>query len=68
MSKASEFKVPVSSSDTSNFTPMTKLPQHLDEFAHLSLALRAKMTPIMQTLLELTDKTALRSAAIPQTD
>jgi hypothetical protein len=66
MSKSSQFKVPVQESDATNFKPVTKLPEHLDKYAHLSLKLREKMTPVMKILLELTDKTALRSAAMPQ--
>ncbi len=66
MSNSSQFNVPVQDSDANNFKPTTKLPEHLDKYANLSLRLRDKMTPVMKVLLELTDKTALRSAAMPQ--
>ncbi len=68
MSKSSQFKVPVSDSDATNFKPVTKLPEHLDMYAKVSADLREKMTPVMKMILELTDKTALRSAALPQSN
>lgn len=61
-----EFKVPVPETDDSSFHPPTKLPEHLDEFAKMSEELRHKMTPVLQRILALTDKTALRSASLPQ--
>jgi hypothetical protein len=66
MLKSSQFNVPIQESDAANFTPVTKLPEHLDKYAHLSVKIREKMTPALKVLLELTDKTALRSAAMPQ--
>jgi hypothetical protein len=66
MEGSSHFKVPHQESDSVNFTPTTKLPEHLDQYAKISADLRNKMTPVMKAILELTDKTALRSAALPQ--
>ncbi len=66
MSHSSEFNVPVQNSDTSNFVPITKLPEHLDQYLKIGTDLREKMNPVMKTLLDLTDKMVLRSAALPQ--
>jgi hypothetical protein len=66
MSKSTQFTVPHEDSDTNNFVPSTKLPEELTRYAQMSIDLREKMTPVMKALLELTDKTALRSAALPQ--
>lgn len=61
-----KFKAPVQVSDTSEFMPSQRLPEHLALFAKLSQEAREKMDPTMRRLLELTDTTALRSAALPQ--
>ncbi len=45
-----------------------KLPDHLEQYQKISADLRHKMTPVMKAILELTDKTALRSAALPQSN
>jgi hypothetical protein len=66
MEGSSHFSVPHQESDAANFSPLTKLPEHLDQYAKISSDLRNKMTPVMKAILELTDKTALRSAAMPQ--
>lgn len=66
MSKSFEFNVPTPDSDSSTFIPTMKLPEHLDQYAKISSGLRHKMDPVMKKILELTDKTALRSAALPQ--
>lgn len=68
MSKSTQFQVPHEDSDASNFIPSTKLPEELSRYAQMSVNLRAKMDPVMKTILELTDKTALRSAALPQSN
>ena len=61
------FNVPQTDTDSGSFVPSTNLPAHLLEYGKMANDIRAKMTPVMQTILELTDKTALRSAALPQT-
>lgn len=68
MSKPTQFTVPHEDSDASTFTPSTKLPEELSRYAEMSINLREKMNPVMKALLELTDKTALRSAALPQSN
>lgn len=68
MPKTTQFHVPHEDSDANNFTPSIKLPEQLTRYAQLSAELRHKMTPVMKALLELTDKTALRSAALPQSN
>ncbi len=68
MSKSTQFKVPHEDSDGNDFTPSTKLPEELTRYAKMSADLREKMTPVMKAILELTDKTALRSAALPQSN
>lgn len=60
--------VPHQESDSATFRPMTKLPEHLEQYNKISSELRMKMTPVMQAVLELTDKMALRSAALPQSN
>jgi hypothetical protein len=66
MSNNSQFSVPIVDSDADAFTPSTHLPDHLMEYATLSKQLREKMTPVLKETLELMDKIALRSAALPQ--
>ncbi|MEZ0209279.1 MAG: hypothetical protein ACAH17_03840 [Candidatus Paceibacterota bacterium] len=68
MSKSTQFTVPHENSDANNFTPSTHLPEELTRYAKMSVDLRTKMTPVMKILLELTDKTALRSAALPHSN
>lgn len=68
MSTPSQFSVPHEDSDANDFKPTTKLPEHLNQYAKISADLRSKMTPVMKAILELTDKTALRSAALPQSN
>lgn len=68
MAGSSQFKVPHADTDNTAFVPSTKLPAHLAEYESIAKELRAKMTPVLQNLLELTDKTVLRSAAMPQTE
>ncbi|MEN9338109.1 MAG: hypothetical protein RIQ41_423 [Candidatus Parcubacteria bacterium] len=65
MPKHLEFKAPVQTSDTSEFMPSQRLPEHLAVFANLSKEARGTMDPAIRRLLELTDITALRSAALP---
>lgn len=66
MAGSSHFKVPHTSTDTSDFLPVTKLPEHLAHYERSAEKLREKMTPALKLILGLTDKTALRSAALPQ--
>lgn len=66
MGGSSHFNVQRTDTDADNFLPLTKLPAHLAQYEKVATNLRAKMTPVMQAILELTDKTALRSAALPQ--
>lgn len=68
MAGSSHFNVPHTDTDTNAFVPSTKLPAHLAEYEKTARDLRAKMIPIMRTILELTDRTALRSAALPQSE
>lgn len=65
MEGSSHFSVPRQGSDESDFMPILKLPEHLDELSNISKKLRAEMTPVMKAIIELTDKMALRSAALP---
>jgi hypothetical protein len=51
---------------TSQVSLPVKLPDHLDQYAKISAELRQKMNPALQAILELTDKTALRCAAVPE--
>ena len=62
---STEFKVPVQNSDAADYTPITTLPEHLEQYAKISADLREKMTPVMKMILELTDKSVLRCAARP---
>lgn len=66
MAGSSHFNVPHADTDTNAFVPSTNLPAHLAEYEKIAISLRSKMTPVMQVALELTDRTALRSAALPQ--
>lgn len=66
MEGSSHFNVPRQNTDAINFLPRTELPGHLAQYEKIAKNIRAKMTPVMQAILELTDKTALRSAALPQ--
>lgn len=66
MSGSPHISVPHSDSDASNFTPITTLPETLNNYAHLSQELRETMTDGLKLALSLTDKMALRSAALPQ--
>ncbi len=66
MPKNLEFKAPLQISDTAEFMPSQKLPEHLARFAEDSRGVRGNMDPAMQRLLELTDTATLRSAALPQ--
>lgn len=68
MSTPSQFSVPHEDTDANDFKPVTKLPEHLSQYAKISIDLRNKMNPVMKAVLELTDKTALRSAALPQSN
>jgi hypothetical protein len=68
MEGSSHFSVPHPDSDASTFKPITELPDHLDQYAKISSDLRHKMTPVMKAILELTDKTVLRCAALPQSN
>lgn len=68
MSKSSQFIVPEQNSDSNNFKLSTTLPEHLDQYSKISKDLREQMSPVMKTLLELTDMTALRSAALPHSN
>ncbi len=68
MSKSSQFIVPEQNSDANDFKLSTTLPEHLEQYSKLSKELRDQMTPVMKALLELTDMTALRSAALPQSN
>jgi len=53
--------------DSSDYVPRIQLPEHLEQYRKSAEALREKMTPLMQTLLGLTDNMALRGAAtIPE--
>ncbi|MFA5131908.1 MAG: hypothetical protein WC444_01120 [Candidatus Paceibacterota bacterium] len=54
------------STDSNNFKPSEKLPEHLTHFQEIGKDTRKKMTDVMQSLLELTDKMALRGAATLQ--
>lgn len=66
MEGSSHFNVPRQETDAANFLPHTELPAHLAQYEKIAKTLRAQMTPVMKAVLELTDKTALRSAALPQ--
>lgn len=66
MEGSSHFSVPHQDSDANNFKLETKLPDHLAQYLKLGTDLREKMDPVMTTLLDLTDKMVLRSAALPQ--
>lgn len=66
MEGSSHFSVPHQNSDEDAFKPSMKLPDHLEHYQQISADLRQKMTPVMKAVLELTDKTVLRSAAMPQ--
>ena len=66
MSRTPHITVPHQDTDGSSFKPRTALPEQLARYQELSADLREKMDPIMKRILSLTDKTALRSAALPQ--
>lgn len=66
MAGSSHFNVPHTNTDNTTFVPSTKLPAHLAEYEEMAKRLRDKMTPVMQLALSLTDRTALRSAALPE--
>ena len=68
MEGSSHFSVPHQNSEEDTFKPSMKLPDHLEQYQKISADLRHKMTPVMKAILELTDKTALRSAALPQSN
>ncbi len=65
MEGSPQFLVPQQNSEEASFKPSIKLPDNLERFQKVSADLRHKMTPVMKAILELTDKTALRSAAKP---
>lgn len=65
MEGSSHFNVPRIETDALTFHPRTELPAHLAQYEKIANNLRANMTPVMKAVLELTDKTALRSAALP---
>jgi hypothetical protein len=66
MAGSSQFKVPHTDTDSNAFVPVTNLPAHLVKYEKIAEDLRKHMTPVMRLALNLTDKTALRSAALPQ--
>lgn len=66
MGGSSHFKVPHTPTDAVEFLPITKLPDHLAKYEKTGKKLRANMTPMMQLALDFTDKIALRSAAMSQ--
>lgn len=66
MEGSSHFRAPIQESDALTFKPITNLPPHLKQYGESSAGIRHKMTPIMQAILALTDKSCLRSAALPQ--
>jgi hypothetical protein len=68
MEGSSQFSVPHEDSDALTFVPLTKLPDHLERRLELARDLRNQMTPVMKAILELMDKSTLRSAARPQSD
>lgn len=66
MEGSSHFNVPKVETDAINFLPHTKLPEALMRYETSAEDLRRHMTPEMRLLLRLTDQTALRSAALPE--
>jgi hypothetical protein len=53
--------------DSSDYVPRIQLPEHLEQYRKSAVELREKMTPLMQSLLSITDSMALRGAAtIPE--
>jgi hypothetical protein len=57
------FHASKTTTDSNNYKPSVKLPEHLTQFQVLGKETRAKMDEMMQSILELTDKMALRGAA-----
>jgi hypothetical protein len=53
--------------ESNDYVPHIALPEHLEQYRKAAEELRERMTPLMQTLLGLTDNMALRGAAtIPE--
>lgn len=57
------FQASKATTDSTNYKPSLRLPEHLMQFQQLGKETRAKMDGMMQAVLELTDKMALRGAA-----
>lgn len=58
------FNAPKPTTDEKGFVPIKNLPEHLEEYAHISREAREHMTSPLSSALVLTDLAVLRSAAV----
>ena len=57
------FHPSTTTTDSNGYKPSLTPPEHLMKFENIGKETRAKMTEVMQSILQLTDKMALRGAA-----
>ena len=63
MKSSPQFESPKPTTDSKNFAPLLKLPEHLERYRKEAEEIRCKMIPLLQDVLKLTDTMALRGAA-----
>ncbi len=62
-SPSTSFEASKLTTDSNNYTPLIKLPEHLEQYRKDAQDIRQKMIPLLQNVLKLTDIMALRGAA-----
>ena len=66
MESSSHFSPIKQSPQSDTYKPFTELPAHLQMREKIAQETRLKMSPIMNAIVTLTDKMALRASALPQ--